>query len=161
MKAYLAMGGAMHDAAIAAWGVKGYHDYIRPISAIRYMSDQGQCTDPEDTDTYDVNGIGLHPPRAGSSFARYRLDGKYRRFDGSVAINDTAGGAAQSALLFQVIGDERVLWQSKPIRFWKIFERFDIDVRGVDELELRVICPGHMHNAHAVWLEPALAPSGP
>ena len=41
VKSYLAMAGAMHDVAITAWGVKGWYDYIRPISAIRYMGDQG------------------------------------------------------------------------------------------------------------------------
>ena len=28
---YLALGGAMHDAAVSAWGAKGWYDYIRPI----------------------------------------------------------------------------------------------------------------------------------
>ena len=46
VKAYFCMGGAMHDAAISAWSVKGYYDYVRPISAIRYMADKGQSTDP-------------------------------------------------------------------------------------------------------------------
>lgn len=40
VKCYLALGGAMHDCAIAAWGVKGYYDYLRPISALRYMADR-------------------------------------------------------------------------------------------------------------------------
>ena len=46
IKAYFILGGAMHDAAIAAWGIKGFYDYIRPISAIRLMSDYGQSSDP-------------------------------------------------------------------------------------------------------------------
>ena len=46
VKAYFALGGAMHDAAIAAWGIKGWYDYVRPISAIRFMADQGQSSDP-------------------------------------------------------------------------------------------------------------------
>ncbi len=46
VKAYLALGGAMHDAAIAAWGVKGWYDYIRPISALRGMAGRGQSGDP-------------------------------------------------------------------------------------------------------------------
>lgn len=46
VKSYLALGGAMHDCAISAWSNKGYYDYIRPVSAIRYMAEQGQCTDP-------------------------------------------------------------------------------------------------------------------
>ena len=36
--AYLALGGAMHDAAIAAWSAKGAYDYPRPVSAIRYLA---------------------------------------------------------------------------------------------------------------------------
>lgn len=46
VKAYITLGGAVHDVAITAWGIKGWYDYLRPISAIRYMCDQGQCTDP-------------------------------------------------------------------------------------------------------------------
>ncbi len=46
VKSYFALGGAMHDAAISAWGIKGWYDYLRPVSAIRYMAEQGQSTDP-------------------------------------------------------------------------------------------------------------------
>ncbi len=45
VKAYLILGGAMHDVAVAVWGIKSYYDYIRPISAIRGMADLGQCSD--------------------------------------------------------------------------------------------------------------------
>jgi hypothetical protein len=58
VKTYLAMGGAMHDVAIASWGVKGWYDYIRPVSAIRYMCDRGQCTDPK-MPSYHPEGINL------------------------------------------------------------------------------------------------------
>ena len=60
IKAYLILGGAMHDAAIATWGIKGYHDYIRPISAIRYMAGKGQSTDPS-LPSFDPQGIPLIP----------------------------------------------------------------------------------------------------
>jgi len=40
VKGYMALGGAMHDSAIAAWGCKGWYDYLRPISALRYMADR-------------------------------------------------------------------------------------------------------------------------
>lgn len=46
VKSYFAMGGAMHDAAVSAWGIKGWYDYIRPVSAIRAMADLGQSSDP-------------------------------------------------------------------------------------------------------------------
>ena len=58
IKAYFLLGGAMHDAAIAAWGIKGYYDYIRPISAIRYMAEKGQSSDPSKPN-YDEEGIPL------------------------------------------------------------------------------------------------------
>lgn len=44
VKSYFALAGALHDAAVTAWGVKGWYDYIRPISAIRYMADLGQSS---------------------------------------------------------------------------------------------------------------------
>ncbi|WP_439132205.1 FG-GAP-like repeat-containing protein [Polaribacter sp.] len=58
VKTYFILAGAMHDAAIAAWGIKGWYDYIRPISAIRYMSELGQSTNPN-LDNYHVGGIPL------------------------------------------------------------------------------------------------------
>jgi hypothetical protein len=58
VKAYFILGGAMHDCAISAWGIKGYYDYIRPISAIRAMADLGQSTD-ENLPRYHPGGIPL------------------------------------------------------------------------------------------------------
>jgi hypothetical protein len=46
VKLYLALNGAVHDAAIAAWGLKGKYDSVRPISMIRYMGGRGQSSDP-------------------------------------------------------------------------------------------------------------------
>ena len=45
VKAYFTLGGAMHDAAISAWGVKGWYDGPRPVTALRYMAGKGQCSD--------------------------------------------------------------------------------------------------------------------
>jgi hypothetical protein len=59
-KAYFALGGTMHDAAIAAWGIKGWYDYIRPLSAIRAMADIGQSTHPS-RPNYNMEGIPLAP----------------------------------------------------------------------------------------------------
>ncbi|MEM9050732.1 MAG: FG-GAP-like repeat-containing protein [Bacteroidota bacterium] len=46
VKSYFMLGGAMHDAAVSTWGVKGWYDYLRPISAIRAMAGRGQSTNP-------------------------------------------------------------------------------------------------------------------
>lgn len=60
VRTYLVMGGAMHDVAITAWGVKGWYDYLRPVSAIRYMCDLGQCSDDQ-MPSFNENGIHLIP----------------------------------------------------------------------------------------------------
>lgn len=57
---YFAMGGAMHDAAISAWSNKGWYDYVRPVSAIRWMADRGQSSDPEQPN-FDGAGLPLIP----------------------------------------------------------------------------------------------------
>lgn len=60
VRAYLALGGAMHDVAIAAWSNKGWYDYTRPVSAIRYLCDQGQSSDPN-LSNYHTGGLNLEP----------------------------------------------------------------------------------------------------
>lgn len=58
LKLYLALNGAMHDAAIAAWGAKAYYDYVRPISMIRYLAGLGQSSNP-DIEPYHRSGLPL------------------------------------------------------------------------------------------------------
>jgi hypothetical protein len=58
VKAYFALSAATHDAAVAAWSVKGWYDSARPISAIRYMAMMGQSSDPTDPDCpYHPRGL--------------------------------------------------------------------------------------------------------
>ncbi|MGH2462043.1 MAG: vanadium-dependent haloperoxidase, partial [Candidatus Limnocylindria bacterium] len=60
VKLYFALNGAVHDAAIAAWGLKGHYDSARPISMIRYMGGRGQSSDPSGP-AYDPEGLPLVP----------------------------------------------------------------------------------------------------
>ena len=60
VKTYLALGSAMHDCAVSAWGVKGWYDSSRPITAIRGMAELGQRTDPT-ADNYHPGGLHLIP----------------------------------------------------------------------------------------------------
>ena len=46
VKVYFALNGAVHDAAIAAWGLKAYYDSARPISFIRYIGGHGPVERP-------------------------------------------------------------------------------------------------------------------
>ncbi len=45
---------------VAAWGLKGYYDGIRPISMIRYMASRGQSSDPSGA-SYNRDGLPLVP----------------------------------------------------------------------------------------------------
>lgn len=56
VKVYFMLGGAMHDAAVAAWSNKGFYDYIRPVSAVRGMAEKGQCSEPIN---FNYNELGL------------------------------------------------------------------------------------------------------
>jgi hypothetical protein len=60
VKLYFALNGATHDAAIAAWGLKGHYDSARPISMIRYMGGLGQSSDPA-LPSYNKEGLPLVP----------------------------------------------------------------------------------------------------
>ena len=60
VKLYLALNGANHDAAIAAWGLKGHYDSVRPISMIRYMGGLGQSSDPS-LPSFNREGLPLVP----------------------------------------------------------------------------------------------------
>jgi hypothetical protein len=60
VKLYFALNGAVHDAAVAAWGLKGHYDSSRPISMIRYLGAHGQSSDP-DGPAYDLEGLPLEP----------------------------------------------------------------------------------------------------
>jgi hypothetical protein len=57
---YLGIGGAVHDAAIAAWELKRDSLGPRPITLIRWMADLGQRTDPS-LPSYHEDGLPLVP----------------------------------------------------------------------------------------------------
>jgi hypothetical protein len=60
VKAFFTLGAALHDAAVAAWSNKAYHDHVRPISALRFMVGLGQSSDPQALN-FQAGGIPLIP----------------------------------------------------------------------------------------------------
>jgi len=60
VKLYFALNAALHDAACAAWSLKRYYDGWRPISAIRYLGQLGQSSDPSGP-SYHPHGLPLIP----------------------------------------------------------------------------------------------------
>jgi hypothetical protein len=109
VKTYLALNGAVHDAAVAAWGVKGYYDSARPISMIRYMAGHGQSS-RKDLPNYDPRGLPLVPglvelitPQSAAPGQRHHA---LRKKIGQVAIRAWAGNPADPATQ-----DAGVEWQ--------------------------------------------------
>ena len=102
VKAYFALGGAMHDAAIAAWGIKGRYDTVRPVSALRAMASRGQSTDPA-LPSWAADGIplkagaielvGAGDPLAGEDGAHVGKV-KLRAWRGPAFIDDPGSDAA-------------------------------------------------------------------
>lgn len=58
VKLYIAINGALHDAAVQCWGTKRRYDSVRPISAIRYLGGKGQSSNPGGP-SYDPAGLPL------------------------------------------------------------------------------------------------------
>ena len=97
VKLYLTLNGAVHDAAIAAWGLKGRYDGARPISMIRYMGGLGQSSDPNGP-SYDRDGLPLVPGLieviTKDSSASGQRHASLAGHVGMVAINAWAGNPA-------------------------------------------------------------------
>jgi hypothetical protein len=60
VRAYLALNGAVHDAAIAAWELKRSYLCSRPITHVRTSAARGQASDPA-LPSYDPRGLPLVP----------------------------------------------------------------------------------------------------
>jgi uncharacterized protein DUF6851 len=97
VKLYFALNGAVHDAAIAAWGAKGYYDGVRPISMIRYMGGLGQSTDPA-LPAYHAEGLPLVPGLVELITAQTTAPGQRHAalvgHEGEIAIRAWAGNPA-------------------------------------------------------------------
>ncbi len=106
------------------------------------------------------HGIFMHPPmqpEGGTAGLSYKLGGMYARFGAEASLND-GPPESMTPLTFTVRGDGRILWQSHPIRRQDDAERCEVSVRGVDVVTIEVNCPGDPRGAHAVWIEPEVAP---
>jgi hypothetical protein len=95
-----------------------------------------------------ARGIYAHAP----ANHVYDLGGKWARLTGTA-------GAAQgkgASVVFVVVGDGKELWRSKKINEGDAIP-FDVEVKGVRKLELRVEDGGNGNGSDwGLWLDPAL-----
>jgi hypothetical protein len=94
VKVYLALNGAVHDAAITAWEIKREFVTGRPISLIRYMGGLGQSSEPS-APSYNANGLPLVPGLieliTAESSAPGQRHAHLSRFKGQVAVHSWRG----------------------------------------------------------------------
>ncbi|KAF1792393.1 Ubiquitin-associated domain [Phytophthora cactorum] len=106
--------------------------------------------------------LSTHPPSHGDAYVIYDLSEAYHMMRGAVAINDdTRNEILQNrgvSLVFKIVGDDKMLWQSKQMSETHQMEPFEVNVNNVRMLELKVSCSGSNHCAHAIWVDPCLHP---
>lgn len=117
VKLYLSLNGAVHDAAVGAWGTKREYNYVRPITKIRYQGSLGQSSDPNDTATYHPDGLPLEPELIEVITASSIADGGKHR-NAYLNANQLADGTFIPDLVFtesQMVGKIVVkTWNHEP-----------------------------------------------
>jgi hypothetical protein len=106
-----------------------------------------------------AKGLGMHPDSRYPVRVRYVLGKRAARLHAAVALNDYHAPCS-GFVTFEVQGDGKPLWSSKPIQVRGTVEECQVDVRGITVLELRTILHGNGWNAHAVWLDPWVRKEG-
>ncbi len=106
------------------------------------------------------DSIYMHPSRDSYSSVIFDLDRPYKVLKGWAAIpqikNERRQGNTATPLIFKVVGDGNLLWQSQPIKKKDSMVAFEVDLKGISTLQLRVECPGSNGWAVAAWYQPAL-----
>lgn len=100
--------------------------------------------------------IMTHPPADGHIAIAYQLGKKYRLFTTTAKIADWIPERCPTGVIFKVLSDGKVLWQSKHLHNKGESDKCSISVEGVNRLELQAHSPGHNAWAHALWVEPTL-----
>ena len=105
-----------------------------------------------------VHSIYHHANSQDNVRVSYPLAGKWQMLRTTVGVlqNDENTPNPGSALTFEVLGDGRSLWKSKPVDKKAEFQVCEVNVAKVKVLTLVVHCSGLNHNANAVWFEPML-----
>jgi len=117
VKAYFALSGSIHDAGVTTWSLKGWYDYARPITAIRYIGTVGQSSDRADPHCrYHAQGI------------KYVYDPTDPAGDGSHRVVDCVRPGDPLAASGANVGKIKILaWRAH-----RFVSNANFDVAGVD-----------------------------
>ena len=108
VRLYLALDGALNDAAVATWGAKRAYLAPRPISMIRYLAFQGQSSDRKGAD-YSADGMPLVPGLIESRGGKLEVLSRGRWIDGAAwsppaATPASPGGVAEGSAFAYAAG---------------------------------------------------------
>ena len=99
-------------------------------------------------------GFGMHS-NAGAS---YPLQQRFSRFTADVGLPDYLKDS-RASVTFQVIGDDKTLWESPIIKPGETLTHVDLDVSKVEHLILKILDGGDgITDDHAFWANLALTP---
>jgi hypothetical protein len=99
-------------------------------------------------------GLSTLTSTGGAASVTYKLDKQYRRLRSGVGLH-ARGWFSGSKITFVVLGDGRVLWRSKEIGSLEDYPfECDVDITGVDQLELQVTCTDNSNGVWPVWIDP-------
>jgi serine/threonine-protein kinase len=102
-------------------------------------------------------GLSTLTPSGGAAQVTYRLGRKYSGFKTGVALHGQ-GWFSGSKVTFTVLGDGKVLWQSKQIASHDDYpQEGSCSVANVDVLELQVTCTSSNNGVWPVWIDPSLS----
>ncbi len=123
------------------------------------MPTKAQKNDPKTWDRLSVQymfyrkGLGTHA----NSTIVYDLHRRFSRFTTDIGVDTEAG--PQASVLFELYGDDQLLFRSDIIRRYEYPKHVEVDVSGVAALKLVVTDAGNGNtDDHADWLNPMLYP---
>ena len=92
-------------------------------------------------------GLGV----TANSSATIALDGQYSRFDSTIGVDSS--GSTASSVIFELYGDNSLLYQSPVMAYGAAPVPIDVNVAGVQQLKLVMVpAPGSTaRNDHGVW----------
>jgi WD40 repeat protein len=105
------------------------------------------------------HSIFMHPLSDSFASVTYAIDSSYTRFIAKAIVPDLVAdqGDPVTPITFEIIGNGNSVWKSKPLlQKGGTGQDCEVALQGINQLELRVHCPGPGNFAWAVWLEPRL-----
>ena len=105
------------------------------------------------------HGIYMSGLSSSEVFVKYRLDGRFERFESTVHVPDMLEnqGDPRAPLVFSVVGDGKTLWQSKELTKKGEHQPCIVSIKGVKELRLTIACKGQDNWALGAWIEPQVS----